>query len=86
MPLMYVRDGDASVVANTRPPSERKNPWTLNLAAAATATIRVGRVGTTVSVRLADGAYADAIWPRIVEQRSALDALYKGIGDRWCSN
>lgn len=86
VPLMYVPDGDAYVVANARPPNERKNPWTLDLAAAATATIRVGRVETTVSVRLADGAYADAIWPRIVEQWPALDAFYKGTGDRWCSN
>jgi deazaflavin-dependent oxidoreductase (nitroreductase family) len=83
VPLMYLRDGDAYVVANARPRNERKSPWVLNLEAAATATIRVREVEDLVSVRLADEAYVQEMWPRFVVQWPAFEHYYQSTGDRW---
>ena len=83
VPLMYLRDGDAYVVANARPRNERKSPWVLNLEAATTATIRVREVEDLVSVRLADDAYVQEMWPRFVDQWPAFEHYYQSTGDRW---
>jgi F420H(2)-dependent quinone reductase len=42
IPLFFLRDGDDLVVCNVRPPSERPNPWPLNVRANPNVSVRIG--------------------------------------------
>jgi F420H(2)-dependent quinone reductase len=83
VPLMYVRDGDAYVVANARPPGVRVNPWVQNLAAADRAAIRIGTSEVEVRVERLDGPAVDRLWPEIVAEWPALETFYQATGGRW---
>ena len=66
IPLIYVRDRGGLVVCNVRPPSERPNPWPLNVRADPDVTVRIR--GTT-EPRVAREALPEEIerlWPRLV--------------------
>ncbi|MGH2577124.1 MAG: nitroreductase/quinone reductase family protein, partial [Actinomycetota bacterium] len=41
VPLFYLRDDDSLIVCNVRPPSERPNPWPLNVRAYPDVTVRI---------------------------------------------
>lgn len=67
VPLVFVRDGDAFVVANARPAGERRNPWVANLRAAGAGRVRHGRNVIEVTAHELDDAESDRWWPKLVE-------------------
>jgi deazaflavin-dependent oxidoreductase (nitroreductase family) len=83
VPLMYVRDENAYVLANARPPGIRVNPWVLNLAAADRARIRIGTSELPVAVERLSGPHVDRLWPEIVTKWPALERFYRATGERW---
>lgn len=82
VPLVYIVDGDRYLVANARPPGERRNPWVLNLRAAATASIRVAGRELEVEVREMGEDETGMLWPALVAVWPALDEFYGATGER----
>jgi F420H(2)-dependent quinone reductase len=76
VPLFYVWDDNNLIVCNVRPPSERPNPWPLNVRANPEVTVRVR--GTT-ELRLAREALPEEIerlWPRLVAVWPAYERFF----------
>lgn len=82
IPLVFVRDGDCYVVANARPPGERRNPWVANLRAIARGHVRVGRRTVLVDARELADADVDRWWPALVEVWPAFSDHYGATGER----
>jgi F420H(2)-dependent quinone reductase len=76
IPLLYVRDHDNLIVCNVRPPTERPNPWPLNVRANREVTVRIS--GTTEQ-RVAREALPEEIerlWPRLVAVWPAYERFF----------
>ena len=81
-PLFYVRDGDALVVCNVRPPSERPNPWPLNVRANPAVSIRIGGVTERRTAREATREEIDRLWPRLVTVWPPYERFYAQTHER----
>ncbi len=82
VPLIYVRDDERYVVANARPPGERRNPWVLNLRSAGWARIRVDGRTMDVAATELDAAAAERWWPQLVAAWPAFGEHYAATGER----
>ena len=82
IPLFYVRDGARCIVCNVRPPSERPNPWPMNLRANPRGRIRVGREIHQVEAREASPDEVDRYWARLVEIWPAYEIFFGETRER----
>lgn len=82
IPLIYLRDHDDLIVCNVRPPSERPNPWPLNLRANPDVTIRVGGSEERRHAREAHPAEIDRLWPRLVAVWPSYDDYFQQTHER----
>lgn len=82
VPLFYVTDGTRIVVCNVRPPSERPNPWPLNLRNDPAARIQLGRQRSRVMAREATTQELASYWPRLVRVWPAYAAFFEETGER----
>jgi deazaflavin-dependent oxidoreductase (nitroreductase family) len=82
IPLIYLRDGDDLVVCNVRPPSERPNPWPLNVRANPSVSIRIGSVTEQRHAREAREPELQKYWPRFVEKWPAYEQFFAQTHER----
>jgi F420H(2)-dependent quinone reductase len=66
-PLIYLRDGDALVVLAANAGSHKTPAWWLNLEAAGSGEVVMGRRRWRVRSRLADPQERERLWPRLVK-------------------
>jgi F420H(2)-dependent quinone reductase len=66
-PLIYLRDGDDLVVVAANAGSHSTPAWWLNLEAARSGEVVMGRSRWRVRPRLADSRERERLWPRLVE-------------------
>lgn len=81
-PLVFVRDGERFIVANARPAGERRNPWVLNLRAAARGRVQLGSRVMTVDAHELDAAEAERWWRLLTEVWPAFADHYAATGER----
>ncbi len=81
-PLIYLRDGDDLVVCNVRPPSERPNPWPLNVRANPTVTVRIGGAAEERVAREAGGQEAARYWPDLIALWPAYERFFAETHER----
>ncbi|MGD9619844.1 MAG: nitroreductase/quinone reductase family protein [Mycolicibacterium sp.] len=81
-PVFFLQDSGLLVLCNVRPPSERINPWVLNLRANPTATVQIGDQLITCNARELPGPEVDRYWPRLVKLWPAYREHYERTGDR----
>jgi deazaflavin-dependent oxidoreductase (nitroreductase family) len=65
-PLLYLREDDNLIVCNVRPPSERWNPWPLNVRAHPKVTVRIKGVAERRVAHEAGSEEIEELWPRLV--------------------
>jgi deazaflavin-dependent oxidoreductase (nitroreductase family) len=82
VPLVYLREGSDFLVANARPAGERTNPWVLNLRAAATGRVRVGRVAWRVEAVELGESEIEQWWPAFVDVWPAFAEHFAATGER----
>jgi F420H(2)-dependent quinone reductase len=82
VPLFYLVSGRRLIVCNVRPPSERPNPWPLNLRAEPRARARVGRDTFDVAGREATPSEVEMYWPDLVRLWPAYAAFFEKTGQR----
>ncbi len=82
MPLVFVRNEEAFVVANARPAGERRNPWVTNLRAAGRGSIRLGKQKLDVVARELDGPEAERWWSQLVRAWPAFAQHYAATHER----
>ncbi len=67
VPVFYVRDGERLVVCNVTPPSERANPWTLNLRATPYASVQIRDRTIRCRAHPATDHELTRYWPELTE-------------------
>jgi deazaflavin-dependent oxidoreductase (nitroreductase family) len=77
-----LRDGDDLVVCNVRPPSERPNPWPLNVRANPNVSVRIGRATEQRLAREAGGQEAEKYWPQLVKTWPAYETFFAATHER----
>ena len=77
-----MRDGDDLVVCNVRPPSERPNPWPLNVRANPNVSVRIGRVTEQRVAREARGREVEKYWPILVKTWPAYERFFADTHER----
>jgi deazaflavin-dependent oxidoreductase (nitroreductase family) len=82
IPLIFLRDGDDLVVCNVRPPSERPNPWPLNVRANPNVSVRIGRATEQRLAREAGGQEAEKYWPQLVKTWPAYETFFAATHER----
>jgi F420H(2)-dependent quinone reductase len=82
IPLFFLRDGDDLVVRNVRPPSERPNPWPLNVRANPNVCVRIGRVTEERVAREARGQEVEKYWPLLVKTWPAYERFFADTHER----
>ena len=82
IPLIFLRDGDDLVVCNVRPPSERPNPWPLNVRANPNVSVRIGRVTEQRVAREARGQEVEKYWPLLVKTWPAYQRFFTDTHER----
>ena len=82
IPLFFLRDGDDLVVCNVRPPSERPNPWPLNLRANPNVSVRIGGVTEQRVAREAHGQELQKYWPALVKTWPAYERFFADTHER----
>lgn len=82
IPLVFVRDDEAFVVANARPEGERRNPWVANLRAAGGGRVKIRGNVIKVRARELEGAELERWWPLLVEVWPAFAVHYAATGER----
>jgi deazaflavin-dependent oxidoreductase (nitroreductase family) len=82
IPLIYVRDGDDLVVCNVRPPSERPNPWPLNVRANPDVSVRIGGVTERRTASEAREQDIERYWPRLVQTWPAYERFFAATHER----
>jgi hypothetical protein len=65
-PLLYLREDDNLIVCNVKPPSERWNPWPLNVRAHPKVTVRIKGVAERRVAHEAGSEEIEELWPRLV--------------------
>jgi len=81
-PVLYVRDGNAFVVAGSNWGRPRHPAWTLNLLADPAATVTVDGRRIPVRARQATGAERDRLWRLLVAEWPAYDTYVRRAGGR----
>ena len=82
IPLIYLRDGDDLVVCNVRPPSERPNPWPLNVRAHPNVSVCIRGVSEERVAREAREEEVERYWPRLVETWPAYERFFADTHER----
>ena len=82
IPLIFLRDGDDLVVCNVRPPSERPNPWPLNVRANPNVSVRMGGVSEQRIAREAQPQEVDRYWPLLVKTWPAYERFVADTHER----
>lgn len=82
IPLIFLRDGDDLVVCNVRPPSERPNPWPLNVRANPNVSVRIRGVSEQRVAREVRGQEVEKYWPRLVELWPAYESFFADTHER----
>ncbi|MDH3293810.1 MAG: nitroreductase family deazaflavin-dependent oxidoreductase, partial [Acidimicrobiia bacterium] len=82
VPLIYLRAGDAFVVANARPEGERRNPWVANLRSAGAGRVKLGGLTVEVTARELHDAELERWWPRLCEVWPAFAEHHAATGER----
>jgi len=82
IPLFFLRDGDDLVVCNVRPPSERPNPWPLNVRTNPNVSVRIGRVTEQRVAREARGQEVEKYWPLLVKTWPAYERFFADTHER----
>lgn len=82
VPVFFLRDGDDLVVCNVRPPSERPNPWPLNVRANPKVSVRIGSETEERVASEARGQEVDKYWPRLVEMWPAYERFFAATHER----
>ncbi|NND67067.1 MAG: nitroreductase family deazaflavin-dependent oxidoreductase [Halioglobus sp.] len=67
IPLLYLRDGDNIVMTASKGGMSKLPVWYYNVVAADTVDIQVGKQKKTYTMREADAAEEEALWPRLEE-------------------
>jgi deazaflavin-dependent oxidoreductase (nitroreductase family) len=84
IPVFYLRDGDAVVICNVRPKSERgTNPWVINLRSHPVAQLQIGSDTAQYHAREAAADEINRLWPRLIGLWPAYQAHYEGGGRRF---
>ena len=82
-PVFYMRaEEDRLVICNVRPPSERSNPWVVNVQANPVVRVQIGRQSNRYWARSATQAELEEYWPRLVTIWPAYDNFLKEGGER----
>jgi deazaflavin-dependent oxidoreductase (nitroreductase family) len=81
-PLFYVRDGDALVVCNVRPLSERPNPWPLNVRADPAVSVSIGGKTERRTAREATPEEIKRLWLRLVAVWPPYERFYEQTHER----
>jgi F420H(2)-dependent quinone reductase len=82
VPLIFLRDGDDLVVCNVRPPSERPNPWPLNVRADPSVSVRIGGVTEQRVAREASDHQIAKYWPLLVQIWPAYASFFAETHER----
>ncbi len=82
VPLFYLADGQGLIVCNVRPPSERPNPWPMNMRANPHGRVSLGRNAFDVEGRAATSAEVETYWPGLVRIWPAYATFFKETGQR----
>lgn len=82
IPLIFLRDEDDLIVCNVRPPSERPNPWPLNVRANPHVSVRIGRVTEQRVAREARAREVARYWPLLVEMWPAYERFFAETHER----
>jgi deazaflavin-dependent oxidoreductase (nitroreductase family) len=72
-PIVYLADGEKTVVINTNAGNARIPAWSLNLKANPEAEVELGRKRIAVRARVAEGEERADLWRRHNEQYSGFD-------------
>lgn len=72
-PVVYMEDGERTVVIGSNAGNERPPAWALNLIANPEAHVQVRRERRRVRGRVAEGSERDELWRRMNEQYSGFD-------------
>jgi deazaflavin-dependent oxidoreductase (nitroreductase family) len=80
-PLIYARDGERYVVAASNAGAAPSPAWFLNVMAAGTADLRVGRESATVTPAVAEGAERERLWRLLTSVYADYDH-YQRVSDR----
>jgi F420H(2)-dependent quinone reductase len=78
-PLLYVRDGDAYVVAASFAGVDREPAWWLNLQSAGEATVQVNRDVLQVQAEKASGDDRAQLWRRLNQSFAGFDGYLRGV-------
>ena len=82
IPLFFLRDGDDLVVCNVRPPSERPNPWPLNVRANPDVSVQIRGVIEQRVAREAGAQEVEKYWPLLVETWPAYERFFADTHER----
>ena len=82
IPLSFLRDGEDLVVCNVRPPSERPNPWPLNVRANPNVSVLIGGVTEQRVAREARGQEVEKYWPPLVDTWPAYGRFFADTHER----
>lgn len=82
IPLIFLRDGDDLVVCNVRPPSERPNPWPLNVRADPDVSVTIGGVTEPRVAREAQPQEVERYWPLLVKTWPAYERFFAATHER----
>ena len=81
-PLIFLRDGDDLVVCNVRPPSERPNPWPLNVRANPNVSVTIRGATEQRVAREAQPQEVERYWPLLVKTWPAYERFFAETHER----
>jgi deazaflavin-dependent oxidoreductase (nitroreductase family) len=82
IPLLYVKDLDNLIVCNVQAPSQRPNPWPLNVRANPEVTVRIGRTTEPRVARRAAPEEIERLWPHLVALWPAYERFFAQTNER----
>jgi deazaflavin-dependent oxidoreductase (nitroreductase family) len=82
IPLFFLRDGDDLIVCNVRPPSERPNPWPLNVRTNPNVSVQIGGMTEQRVAREARGQELEHYWPLLINEWPAYERFFEDTHER----